>query len=261
MLPGPARALVLARPPRRLRRAAQRGHLAGPRRRARRAGPPAGRRPRHPPRQDPAGQGPAGPLQRHLRLRRRERRPRRRPPRRPPGQPPRRGRPRLRLGDRARRLHPSRRAHGVRPLDAGDRRRGGLARHPVDPAQPVLPRPARPGRPRQADPRHDDLGDVVDRRRHRLRQGPHHQAARRRRPAGAQAGVGAHRGPGAVAAARRIGYPVVLKPLDGNHGRGVVPRPAGRGRRTRGVPDRRGPVAARRTSSSSRSSPARTTAA
>ena len=52
-----ARALLLARPPRRLRRAAQRGHLARPRRRAHRAGPPAGRRPRHPPRQDPPGQG------------------------------------------------------------------------------------------------------------------------------------------------------------------------------------------------------------
>ena len=25
--------------------------------------------------------------------------------------------------------------------------------------------------------------------------------------------------------ARRIGYPVVLKPLDGNHGRGVAPQP------------------------------------
>ena len=100
-----------------------------------------------------------------------------------PRQPPRRGRPGLRLGDRARRVHPPRRAHRVRPLHAGDRRRGRLARHPVDPAQPVLPRPARPGRPRQADPRDDDVRDVVDRRRHRLRQGPHHQAARRRRAA------------------------------------------------------------------------------
>ena len=48
-----ARALLLPRQARRLRRAAPRGHLAGPRRRARRARPPAGRRPRHPPRQDP----------------------------------------------------------------------------------------------------------------------------------------------------------------------------------------------------------------
>ena len=69
-------------------------------------------------------------------------------------------------------------------------------RHPVDPAQPVLPGPARPGRPRQADPRHDDLRDQLDRGRHRLRQGPHHPAARRGRAAGAQAGVGAYRRPG-----------------------------------------------------------------
>ena len=61
----------------------------------------------------------------------------------------------------------------------------------------------------------------ADRGRHRLRQGPHHPAARRRRPAGAQAGVGAHRRPGRAAVAERIGYPVVVKPLDGNHGRGV----------------------------------------
>ena len=77
-----ARALLLPRQARRLRRAAARGHLAGPRRRAHRAGPPAGRRPRHPPRQDPPGQGPARPLQRHLRVRRRAGRPR--PPRASP---------------------------------------------------------------------------------------------------------------------------------------------------------------------------------
>ena len=35
----------------------------------------------------------------------------------------------------------------------------------------------------------------------------------------------------AVAAADRIGYPVVVKPLDGNHGRGVCLDLAGRGRR------------------------------
>ena len=38
------------------------------------------------------------------------------------------------------------------PVHAGDRRRGRLPGHPLDPAQPVLPRPARPGGPRQADP-------------------------------------------------------------------------------------------------------------
>ena len=62
---------------------------------------------------------------------------------------------------------------------------------------------------------------VVDRRRHRLRQGPHHQAARRGRPAGAQAGVRAHartrRSPRPAGSATRS----CVKPLDGNHGRGV----------------------------------------
>ena len=142
------------------------------------------------------------------------------PPRRPAGQPPRRGRPRLRLGDRARRLHPSRRAHRLRPLDAGDRRRGGLPRHPVDPAQPVLPRPARPGRPRQADPRHDDLGDssiAVDIASDKDLTTKLLGAAGL--PVPKQESVRTEEG--AVAAARRIGYPVVLKPLDGNHGRGV----------------------------------------
>ena len=38
--------------------------------------------------------------------------------------------------------------------------------------------------------------DQLDRGRHRLRQGPHHPAARRRRPPGAQAGVRAYGGPG-----------------------------------------------------------------
>ena len=192
-----ARALLLPRPPRRLRRAAQRGHLARPRRRALRAGAAAGRRPRHPPRQDPAWSR-AGPgvynviygyvdeqvglaagrlavrLVNHLVE----------------------ADPELRLGRRARGVHHARRAHRVRPVDPGDRRRGRLARHPVDPAQPALPRPARPGRPRQADPGHDDLRDLLDRGRHRLRQGPHHQAARRGRAAGAQAGLGPHRRPG-----------------------------------------------------------------
>ena len=44
----------------------------------------------------------------------------------------------------------------------------------------------------------------------------------------------------AVAAAKRIGFPCVLKPLDGNHGRGRPPRPALRGGRARRVPGRAG---------------------
>ena len=182
----PAGALLLARPPRRVRRAAQRGHLARPRRRALRAGPPAGGRPRHPARQDPQVKGRAGVynvvfgyIDEQVGLAAAKLAD---TPREPPG----RGRPGVRLGRRARVVHPPRGADGVRPVHPGARRRGRLPRHPVDPAQPALPRPARPGRPRQADPGHDDLRDRVHRGRHRLRQGPHHQAARRGRPAGAR---------------------------------------------------------------------------
>ena len=48
---------------------------------------------------------------------------------------PRRG---VRLREGAGVVDPPRRAHGVRPIHAGDRRRGGLARRPVDPARPAL---------------------------------------------------------------------------------------------------------------------------
>jgi cyanophycin synthetase len=49
---------------------------------------------------------------------------------------------------------------------------------------------------------------------------PDHPAARLGRPAGAAVGVGPHRRRGGRVAIK-IGYPVVCKPLDGNHGRGV----------------------------------------
>ena len=139
----------------------QRGHLARPRRRAHRAGAPAGRRPRHPARQDPAGQGRPGHYNVIFGYVDEKVAPGRRRARRTPGQPPGRGGPRARLGRGARELHPAGRAHRLRPVHPGDRRRGRLAGHPVDPAQPVLPRPARPGRPRQADPGHDDVGDLA----------------------------------------------------------------------------------------------------
>ena len=157
------------------------GTWLGSRRRARRTGAAAGGRPRHPPRQDPVGEGPQGPLQHRLRLRRRERRHRGGPARRTPGQPPGPGRPGVRLGQGAGDLHPARRAYGVRPLDPGHPRRGRLAGHPVDPAQPALAGAARPGRAPEAHPGHDDLGHQRHRGRRGLRQGPDHPAARRRR--------------------------------------------------------------------------------
>ena len=64
----------------------------------------------------------------------------------------------------------------------------------------------------------------------------------------------------AVAAARRLGYPCVLKPLDGNHGRGVA-----LDLRTEDEVRAAFPVALREsrsgTSSSRRTSPATTTGA
>ena len=245
LLRGPARpprALLLPRTSGWLRGAAQRGHLARTRRRARRARPAAGRRPRHPARQDPRGQGREGPLQHHLRLRRRAGRARGRAARRTPREPPGAGRSRLRLRGGARRVHPARPAHRLRPVDAGDHRRGGLARHPVDPAQQALARAARPGRPRQADPRHHDLGDQLDRGRHRLRQGPHHTSPRRCRPARAQAGLRAYGGPGGHRreADRLPGRGQAARRQPRPRG---LPQPPGRGRRARGLPDREGPVA------------------
>ncbi len=127
------------------------------------------------------------PLQRHLRVPRRGGRDRGRQDRRRAGQPPRRAERRHhrpRLHGRARAAHPPGRAVGVRAVDPGDPRRGGIARHPVHPARPALPRPARPGHSPAADPGDDDLQDVRDRGRHRERQEPHEPAPRLGRPAG-----------------------------------------------------------------------------
>ena len=104
-----------------------------------------------------AVKGQTGALQRHLRLQRRGRRPGRRHARRPAGQPPRAGRGGLRLHRGARRLPAAGPADRLRAVHRRDPRGGGLAGHPLHPAQRGLARPARPGRPRPADPRHHDL--------------------------------------------------------------------------------------------------------
>ena len=251
---------MLAGQARRVRGAAHRGDLARPRRRALRARAAAGRRARRTPWQDPGRQGSAGGLQRDLRLRRRAGRPGGGPARRTTGQPPRGGRPRAGLGRGARVVHPACPAHRVRSVDPGHPRRGDEPRHPLDPAQPVLPGPARAGRARQADPGHDDLGDLRDRGRHRLRQGPHDPAARGGGPAGAQAGVGAHRRPG------RPGGRADRLP-GGGQAAGRQPRSRGSAwvsrTSTRSARASRSPAASPSAawSSWSRSSPARTTAA
>ena len=141
--------------------------------------------------------GEHGPLQRHLRVRRRAGRPRRRPARRPPGQPPGPGRPGVRLGQPSSRrfiLRAERTAFGPSTqaiLDEAVSRDIPwirLNQHSlVQLGQGVHQKRIRATMTSETS---------VDRRRHRLRQGPHHPAARRGRPAGAQAGVGAHRRPG-----------------------------------------------------------------
>ena len=68
-------------------------------------------------------------------------------------------------------------------------------------------------------------------------------------------------GPGASRAAKRIGFPVVVKPLDGNHGRGVCLDLQDEDDVREAFPIAEEQSPARRRASSSRSSPARTTAA
>ncbi len=106
-------------------------------------------------------------------------------------------RPGVRLRRRVRGVPPARRAHRVRAVDPGARRRGGLARHPLDAAEQRLAGAARPGLLRPADPGHHDVEHLGAGRGHRQRQGHDQQAAERRRPAGAHQRVGAHaaRGP------------------------------------------------------------------
>ena len=215
---------LLARPAGRLPDPAARGHLGGPRRRARRARAPEPRRHRRPPRQDPLGRA-ARPVQRHLRVPRGAGRPRGRPASPSPSSTT-SSRPddpavRVRLRARSSSAHPARRAVGLRPVDPGPHRRGGEPRHPVHPARPVHARPARPGRPPAADPGHDD---VADERRsgstsRRTRASPTGCSTRPACPCRDPRSSTPRKPPSA--AARRLGFPCVVKPLDGNHGRGV----------------------------------------
>ena len=257
----PARALLLARPPRRLRRAAQRGHLARARRRARRARAAAGRRPRHPPRQDPAGQGPEGPLQRHLRVRRRAGRPRGRPARRTPGQPPRR--------------RPTPSFDWDAELEAFILRAERTAFGPS--TQAILDEAVSRDIPWIRLNQHSlvQLGQGVHQKRIRATMTSATSAIAvdiasdkdlTTRLLGA-AGLpvpkqeSVRTADQAVAVAERIGYPVVRQAARRQPRPRRLPRPAGRGRRPRGVPGRQGPVPPRLGDRRVATSPARTTAA
>ena len=108
----------------------------------------------------------------------------------------------------------------VRAVDAGAHRRGGEPRHPVHPARPPFAGPVRPRRPPAADPRDDDLADVGDRGRTSRRTRASRTACSTQPACRSEGGGGGGRG-GGGGAASRVGYPCVVKPLDGNHGRGV----------------------------------------
>ena len=147
------------------------------------------------------------------------------------------------------------------PQHAGDPRRGREPRHPVHPPRPPLARPARPGRPPAADPGDDDVDDVGHRGRHRERQEPDEPPPRLGRPAGPEERRRRRPRTQAADAANRIGYPCVVKPLDGNHGRGVHLDLRDEEAGPQGVPRSPAPRAAAATSSSRATSPATTTAA
>jgi hypothetical protein len=97
--------------------------------------------------------------------------------------------------------------------------RGAGGDHTTPKECPTKAMRRRPWATSQSSPA-QDVGEA-NRRRDRQRQGPHQGLL-------AEVGLPVPRGEvvrdaeAAVAAAQRIGFPVVTKPLDGNHGRGVT---------------------------------------
>ena len=235
---GPEEPHLQSRPAGRLRGAAARGHLARPRRRARGAAAAAGGRPRHAARQDPAGEGRARPLQRDLRVL----------STRASASPPASWRsgwsttwsqhdPEFDFDAELERfiVRAERTAFGPSTQAIVDE---AVSRDIpwirlntaslVQLGQGVHQKRIRATMTSQT---------LLDRRRHRQRQGAHAHAARPRPGCRSRAQSRCARSDDAVRLANRIGYPVVVKPLDGNHGRGVMPRPAQRRRRPRRLPD------------------------
>ncbi len=99
----------------------------------------------------------------------------------------------LRLPARARAADPARRAARVRPLDAGDPRRGREPRRPLHPPERPVARAARAGKVSAAHQGHDDVDHVGARGRHRGRQAADPTAAGVGRAAGAHGRGGADR--------------------------------------------------------------------
>ena len=109
----------------------------------------------------------------------------------------------------------------ARAVGAGAGAGGGGARHPLGAAERRQPDPGRPGQVPEAHRGGADQPDLAHRRRDRLGQGALHAAARP--TSGCRC-----RSSGTCATPRtrsrrpnHIGFPVVVKPVDGNHGRGV----------------------------------------
>jgi cyanophycin synthetase len=73
----------------------------------------------------------------------------------------------------------------------------------------------------RSDPGDDRVHDGAARRRDRGRQEPHEEAPRRQRRAGAE-GLVVVDEEDAIDVAHDLGWPVVVKPLDASHGRGVL---------------------------------------
>ena len=238
----PARALLLPRPSRRLRRAAPRGHLARPRRRARRAGAAAGRRPRHPARQDPR--------------RSRDRRAATtsssatstsRWGSRPAGSP---------YAWSTTSSRPTPTSTSSDELDTFILRAQRTAFGPS--TQAIIDEAVSRDIPWIRLNKHSlvQLGQGVHAKRIRATMTSETSSIAvdiasdkdlTTRLLGA-AGLpvpkqeSVRTADQAATVARRIGFPVVVKPLDGNHGRGVCLDLQRRGRRARGLPDRQGPV-------------------
>ncbi len=127
----------------------------------------------------------------------------------------------VRLCGRAGRVHPLCPAAGAgaQHHGAGAGRRG--AADSLDPAQRPEPDPIRPRPLPAADPGHRHQPHLPHRGGAGLRQGRDQPDPGQPRPAGAPAAAGAERRTMRSAAAERIGYPVVVKPYNANHGRGI----------------------------------------
>ena len=114
------------------------------------------------------------------------------------------------------------RRNRARPDHPGAGRRGRAARHPGDAARREEPDPARPRPPPAEAPRLDHRPHLAGRRRPCRQQGHDQEAARRERRSGAARRSSSATSRRRCAAAKRLRYPLVTKPLDGNHGRGVT---------------------------------------